>query len=305
MNARDRRRRARCGEHIAPREEAEALQLGPIRHAEAAHAAERLRERSDDEVGVGENALRLRPAQTARTVGAERVRLVHHQIGPVLVAGRDDLLERRGVAPDGVHALHDNQAIPPPTRQSRQLPREVLGGVVVEGERRRAREPGRVEDARVAIGVHEQDVSGSAEPGDDGEVRLIAGREDDRGALAEVGGERALQRGVYRERAVGGSRPRGSDAVAVDGFPRCCAHLRVEGQAEVVVRSEHEGPASPDDDLGGAQHLVDGRVARTGAVSLERRSARRERAQLVEQVCAGGTRPDHPGSCRLRSRVRE
>src|SRR5262249_58312080 len=85
-NALDDGRRARRGEDIAPRQETEALELRPIGDAEAADASECFRERSDDEVDLVEDTLGLGQPEPTRTVGAERVRLVHQQVGPILSA---------------------------------------------------------------------------------------------------------------------------------------------------------------------------------------------------------------------------
>src|SRR5215831_8091337 len=303
-NALDHRRRSRCGEDITPCEEPKALELRPVGDAEAADATERLRECPDDEVDVVENTLRLRQTQTTRTVGAERVGFVHQQIGPILVADRDDLLEWGNVAPDGIHALDDDQAIPLPARQSCQLPREILGGVVVEDDRRRAREPSPIEDARVAVRVYEQHVPGLADPGNDGEVRLVARRKDDRVALAEVAGEVALECRMDRQRAVGGARPCRADAVTIHGITRRGTHFRVKGQTEVVVRSEHERPPPANDDFRGAQHLVDRGVTRAGGLGSELRSACPEDTQLIEQIAGGQVPLGHGPSPHPRSRGR-
>src|SRR4030095_13012336 len=100
------------------------------------------------------------------------------------------------------------RATAPPPRQTRELPREGLGRLGAEGDRGRAREPGRVVDARVAVRIDDHDVARPAEPGDDGKVRLIAGGEDDGVLLAAEGGQLALQGRADLQRAAGDARSR-------------------------------------------------------------------------------------------------
>jgi hypothetical protein len=165
----------------------------------------------------------------------------------------------------------------------------------MKDDRRRAREPGPVIDARVAIRVHEQRVPRAAEPGYKGEVCLVPGREDDRVAFAEVGGELVLELRMDRQRAIGCARPGCPGAVAIDCVARRGADLGMERQAQIVVRPEHQYPASSKDDFRGPGHLVEGGVTRARSLGPELRPSCRERAQLVEQVDARAA-PNHNDS---------
>src|SRR5262249_10068718 len=175
-------------------------------------------------------------------------------------------------------------------------------GIVAEDDRRRAREPSPIEDARVAVSVHEQDVPGLADPGDDGKVRLVACREDDGMALAEVVGEVALEGCMDCQRAVGGARPSRADSVTINSTTRGRTHFRVKRDTEVVVRSEHQRPPSANDDFRGAQHLVDRGVTWAGGLGSELCSACREDTQLIEQIAGGQAALGHESCSHPRSR---
>ncbi len=101
------------------------------------------------------------------------------------------------------------------------------------------------------------------------DVRLVAGREDDRVLGAHPLGELALEVEVQVDRAVEQPRAGEAGAVALERVARALDHPRVAGQPEVVVGAEH--------DALGALHLDD------------RRGGRLEPAEVGQQVgLAGG-----------------
>src|SRR5207245_5203530 len=105
------------------------------------------------------------------------------------------------------------------------------------------------------------------------------------------------------QRAIGCARACRADAVAIHGLSRCREDLRVERQAEVVVRPEHQGPASPDHDFRGAQDLVDREVAWAGGLGPQFCSSCDEGAQLLEKISRRRATLDHETPCRLRAQA--
>ena len=172
-----------AGEDVGARQEVQRAQLRMIRHADAADAGQRLRERADDEVDLVEDALILGAAEAGGAVGAERVRLVDEQVGAVRAADVDDVAQRRDVAADGIQPFDDDQpvalAAPAAARASCAGSRRV----VPEADDLRRGLPRRVVDAGVAVAVDQDDVAGAAQAADERQVRLVAGAEDDRVAL--------------------------------------------------------------------------------------------------------------------------
>ena len=178
-----------------------------------------------------------------RSVGAERMRLVHENVGAVGPADVDDLAQRRDVAADGVQPFDDDQPVASLRGQPLQLLAQALGRVVAEADDLRRGLPRRVVDAGVAVAVDQDDVAGAAQAADERQVRLVAGAEDDRVALAEPVGQLALEIFVQRERAVGRPRSGGAGAVLEHGAARRLGDVGMERETEIVVRAEHQASA--------------------------------------------------------------
>ena len=86
--------------------------------------------------------------------------------------------------------------------------------------------------------------------GDQAEVGVVAGGEDEAVFLAEKLGEGGLELLVQVERAVQEPAAGAAGAVAVQGAGGRLEHLGVVGQAEVVVGPEHDPLLAFDDDHG-------------------------------------------------------
>ena len=108
----------------------------------------------------------------------------------------------------------------------------------------------------------------AADGGDDAEVGLEAGRERHDRLLAKKAGQLALELRVQAQRAVEEPRAR---AAGAEGLKRLHArgdHARMHGQAEIVVRAEHDAALALHDDLGVLPRLqlmevrVDAKLAR-------------------------------------------
>ena len=169
---------------------------------------------------------------------AGRVRLVDHHPRVVAAGEVDDALERRDVAVHREHAVGHDQASPP--ARLAQPPLEVVGVEVVVDERLRSRQPAPVDDAGVVEGVGEDDVALLRERADHAHVGEVA-RAEQQAALAALElGQPLLQPAVQRH--VPRYEPRGAraDPVAHRRVRGCLPHLRVVGEAEVVVRAQQQ-----------------------------------------------------------------
>ncbi len=174
FDARDVRRRADAVKTYGRAAKCRSFSSAVVRHAEAADACQRLRERADDEVDLVEHALSFGTAESARAVRAERVRFVDHEAGAGLAARRRRC--RRSGATSPLIEYRPSTT----TRQRRGSGRrdsfrsQIGGRVVPERKHLRAAQPCAVVDARVALDVDEHGVVRPAEPGDHAEVGLIA-----------------------------------------------------------------------------------------------------------------------------------
>jgi|AntDeeMinimDraft_5_1070356.scaffolds.fasta_scaffold00166_4 hypothetical protein len=166
-----------------------------------------------------------------------RVRLVDHH--PRVVAVRDvtEFRERRDRPVHREHGVRDDEPRPAvvPCRHSFA---EVVRVAVVVHDDVRVREPARVHDARVIQFVREDDVR--VECGDGADVRRVSRGERECALAAlrlrEPPLEVAVDERVARHEP---GRPRArSDGVR--GLRRRLLYAVVLGQAEVVVRREHE-----------------------------------------------------------------
>ena len=258
------------------------LQRGMVRHAVAADAGQRLRERADDEIHLVQHALRLGAAEAAAPYAPNEC--ASSTISQAPASRQAATMSASGAtSPLIEYSPSTTTRHRPAAGLSGQLAREVGGGVVPERKHLRAAQPRAVVDAGVALDVEEHRVVGAAQAGDDAEVRLIAGREDQRVALAVNVGEGVFEPAMRGERAVCGARSGRARAVAIEGRVRGGHHVGMKAQAEVIVRAAHQRAASGDDDFGRPEHVVDHGVERGGAVA-EGGDPLSERLKFVEQA---------------------
>jgi hypothetical protein len=136
----------------------------------------------------------------------------------------------------------------------------------------------------VAVGVDHDDVADAAQAADEREVRLVAGAENQCVALAEPVGELALEVLVDGKCAVRGARAGRARSVPRHRQLRRADDLGVQGQSEIVVRSEHERTPALDEDLARPKHFVDHRGARRRRAVAEDGAPALDRAKLVQQI---------------------
>jgi hypothetical protein len=155
----------------------------------------------------------------------------------------------------------------------------------------RARHRDGVEDRGVVAGVADDGVAGGEEGGDAAHVGEVAGGEDEGVLGAHPLRELALELEVEGDRAVQEARAGEAGAVLLEGAAGRLHHPRVLGQAEVVVRAEHQALAAlhPHHRAGGALE----RPVVGEEVLLARQPQLLEalvRAGLLEEVYGGGHR---------------
>ena len=134
------------------------------------------------------------------------------------------------------------------------------------------------------------------------EVHLVAGGEDQRRLLADEGGELLLELLVQLHRAVDQARAGHARAEAIDGGLGRLAHLGVRGQAQVVVRAEHQHALAVDLRLRAVVEVerpeegVDAHLARVvRGHELEGTSRTRPCRRCWRGSCGPAARPPCPG----------
>jgi hypothetical protein len=181
-----------------------------------------------------------RSTRSARAEHAGGVRLVDHEARPEALAQVADGLERGDVALHREHAVDDDEdpAVVAAGLLERAL--ELVHAVVAVRAELRARQQAAVEDRGVVARVGDDRVARREDRPERADVRLVAGREDDRVLGAHPVGELALELEVQRRRAVEQARAGQPGAEAVEGGLRAGDDALVAGQPEVVVRAEHD-----------------------------------------------------------------
>src|SRR5690606_1807048 len=112
--------------------------------------------------------------------------------------------------------------------------------VVLELEDLAEAEPRAVEDAGVVERVEHGRVVPAEQTREHAEIDLEAGREGEGGFAAHERGEALLEAYVDVERAVEQARAGAAGAVLLEGRARGLLDLGMVGEAEVVVRAEHD-----------------------------------------------------------------
>ena len=156
----------------------------------------------------------LGDAAPVGSVHETRMRLVDHHACPVAFGHLDDLGKASDVAVHRIDALDDHEAL---ALGVLQLAVEFVRPVVSEESGVRLGEDRAVDDAGMDVLVHDDPVARSHEAGDESDVGAVAGREDHRGLLPEVPGERALELHVDVHRPTERGRARRAEPVLVDG----------------------------------------------------------------------------------------
>ena len=216
---------------------------------ESADRGQRLGEGAGDDVHFVGHAEVSRGAVAVRAEHAEGVRVVQGQGRAVLPRDAHQAGHVRDVALHRVDAVHhDHRAL------ARAVPLhpalEVAEVAVVEPLGLAIGHLGAVDDRGVVELVQVDHLAAAHQARDQAEVGRVAGGEDEAGFLAQELGQGALEllvevEGAVQEPAAGAPR-----AVPVEGTARGLEHLGVVGQAEVIVRPEHDPLLAVDDDDG-------------------------------------------------------
>ncbi len=167
-----------------------------------------------------------------------------------------ELGKRCAVAEHAVDAFDDHQLGVTLALQPPEPTVEIIGIVVPEPDDGRAAQPAAVVNARMRVGVHQDDVPRARKTHQHAEIGLIAGRKDERRTPVEELRDLGLELAMDAVRPVGDPRPRGPGTVFPDRTHRRGHAIRVEGQAEVVVGPDQDRGAAVDPRLGPRQNLV-------------------------------------------------
>ena len=266
-------------------------------HDEAADRRQRLRERADDqvhlvgdaEVGGGAVAFRAQHAHGVGVVDREDRAVPlsdfeqRRDVGDVAFH-RVDAVHHDHLAHGGGHLLHL------PLELGQIAVREALG--VPEAHL------GAVHDGGVVQLVEEHHVAAPHQAGNQSQVRLVAGGEDDASLLAEELGELPLELPVQVQRPVEQTAPGAPRAVTVERGPRGREDFRMMREPQVVVGAHHDPVLAFDDDdgvFGAGDRLVPS--VQPGGLDLARLG--RESPALLEQrdVLQGLGAHGAPRSC--------
>jgi hypothetical protein len=215
---------------------------------------------------------------------AERVRLIDRQIGAVPRLDLGELGERRLIAEHTVDALDDDQLALALIGQSSQATVEILGVVVAEAHHSCAAEAAAVVNARVGVGIRQDDVPRTRKPREHAQVSLVARREHECAAAAHEVGDLTLERAVDTIGAIGNARAGGAGAVVPDRSDRLLDAVPIEGEAEVVVGPHQDGVAPVDPASSGGQEFVDAHAEGIGAGLDDFAVTSRNQRILVEDV---------------------
>ena len=159
---------------LVDEEIAEGMRAG----GESAFPAERLGERSDDNVGLNAE---LRAETRALAVDADGVGFIDDEEGVVVAREMGEFFERGDVAVHAEERVGHDDASRVGGGSCAQHPLEVLRAVVAVDVRGGAGEAARVDDAGVVEGVGEDVVAVAGEGGEHTKVGLVSGGEDEGG----------------------------------------------------------------------------------------------------------------------------
>ncbi len=212
---------------------------------DAADRGEGLAEGAHDQVDLAFEAEVLGRAAAVRAEDADAVGVVDEDPGPVLPGQRDDARQVGDVALHAEDAVDDDELAGPGIERGEQ-PLEVLHVVVAVLVDGRERQAAGVDDAGVDHAVDEDVVALPGDRGDDAEVGLVARAEGQGGLAVQELGQPLLELLVEVDRAGQEARAAGPDPVAVDRRLGRRLGQGMIGQAEVVVRADHDHRPAPD-----------------------------------------------------------
>ena len=212
------------------------------------------------------------------------MRLVDHEPRAEAPAQVGDLRQRRDVALHREHAVDDDEDPAAVLLRLAERALELVHLVVAKRAQLRAAEDAAVHDRRVDAGVDDDRVAGGQQRPQRGEVGLRAGRADERLLGAHPLGDLLLELEVQGDRAV--EQPRAGQArpELVQGVGGTLDDALVAGEAEVVVRAEH--------DPLGALHLDDRARGALERAEIRQQVGVARHAQLLGALMAAGLGED-------------
>ncbi len=227
----------------------------------------------------------LGEAAAGRAHHARGVRVVEDHRRGVLARQLDDFGQAREVALHAEDPVRHDQ-LPRIGRAAFEAgPELVHGRVTVDHLARRAREPDRVDDARVVELVREDHRPLVGEARDHGLVGVPARDVGQRGLRSDQLRQLALELVVRLERAADEANGSGAGTVAAQALDPGLHDLGPGGKSQVVVRRE-------DEHLAAAGHLDDRALGRAKRVEVLEGSGFAKRVELRAEL-AGERRLGH------------
>ena len=176
---------------------------------------------------------------------AHPVRVVDDDDRLVRAGELDDLGQLREIAFHGEDAVGDDELARASRRVRERVPERAHVRVRVDDLLRRAREPDRVDEARVVELVRDDHGRLVREAGNGGLVRVPARDVGERGLGARQVGERALEREMRLEGPADEAHGGRAGPVALEALDPRAHDLGMVRETEVVVRREDDDLAPP------------------------------------------------------------
>ncbi|GAC1524152.1 MAG: hypothetical protein NVS2B6_10530 [Thermoleophilaceae bacterium] len=230
------------GRREQERSRLDAQEVDHLRWAgdEAAAARERLRERAHAQVDLSLAAERLAGPGAARAQHPDPVCLVDEQAGTVRPAELGDARDVTDVALHREDPVDRDEHASAVGRRSLEHRLELVETVVAKRADLRSRHRDAVHDRGVISRIADDGVGRRENRAEQSDVCLVAGREDERVVGLHPGGDLALELDVQGDRSVQESRARKRGPVALKRVRGGLLDPKVLGQAEIVVRAEHD-----------------------------------------------------------------
>ena len=179
---------------------------------------------------------------------ADGMGIVDRQGRAVLAADLEEPGHLGDIALHGIHPVDHHEL----ARVGMLFQFAVQGGkvAVVEPDRLPLGHLRAVHDRSVVQLVQEDHVLAAHQPGNQTDVGVVAGREDDTVFLPQELGQRGLELQMKIQGPVQEAAPGAAGPIAVQRVPGGCQHSGMMGEPEVVVRAQHDPALALDDDLG-------------------------------------------------------